>query len=145
MRYLGDARLLQDCCKARKVFVCDVRVRHPPICLTKAARLPQGHRAMNLCFIARMLRNVRLLLKISQWLHCGYSTTSCCSLANPSCCSLACEHEIIIQTLYCCLTLWVDLHGLCANLSAPCLTVLSSVACGKIAQTNNFMINVKQA
>ena len=52
-------------CKARKAAaihqggnMTDVRVRHPHICLTKAARLPQDHRAVTLCFIARLLQNV---------------------------------------------------------------------------------------
>ena len=45
------ARLLQDTQGGR---MTDVRVHHPCICLTKAARLPQDHRSMTLRFIARL-------------------------------------------------------------------------------------------
>ena len=51
------------------VRTTDVKVRHPRICLTKAARLPQANHALYCKAAARMLRNVRLQLKIAQWPH----------------------------------------------------------------------------
>ena len=88
------ARLLQDCC----IRTTSIIVRHPRICFTKAARLPQDNHALYCKTAARMLRNVRLQLKIAQWPQgCSAGTEqrialSCDSLANfawPSCGSLA--------------------------------------------------------
>ena len=50
------ARLLQD---TQGVRTTDVIVRKPRICLTSAARLPQGNRALNRKAVARMPRNAR--------------------------------------------------------------------------------------
>ena len=58
------ARLLQD---TQGVRTTDVIVRQSRICLTTAARLPQGNRALYCKAVARMLRNTRL--------QCGTRTT----------------------------------------------------------------------
>ena len=58
------ARLLQD---TQGVRTTDVIVRQPRICLTTAARLPQGNRALYRKTAARMMRNARL--------QCGSRTT----------------------------------------------------------------------
>ena len=58
------ARLLQDTQGVRTTYVI---VRQPRICLTSAARLPQGNRALYRKAVARMPRNARL--------HCGTRTT----------------------------------------------------------------------
>ena len=54
-------RLPQDCCKTRKIIrTNDVIVRQTHICLTTAARLPPGNRALYRKAAARMPRNARL-------------------------------------------------------------------------------------
>ena len=58
------ARLLQD---TQGVRTTDVIVRQPRICLTSAARLPQGNRALYRKAVKRMSRNARL--------QCGTRTT----------------------------------------------------------------------
>ena len=58
------AILLQD---TQGVHTTDVIVRKPRICLTSAARLPQGNRALYRKAVARMPRNARL--------QCGTRTT----------------------------------------------------------------------
>ena len=58
------ARLLQD---TQGVRTTEVIVRQPRICLTSAARLPQGKRALYRKAVARMPRNARL--------KCGTRTT----------------------------------------------------------------------
>ena len=66
-------RLSRDCC-ARTT---DVIVRQPRICLTSAARLPQGNHALYRKAVARMPRNARL--------QCGTGMTyrlSCDSLVT---------------------------------------------------------------
>ena len=57
-------RLLQD---TQGVRTTEVIVRQPRICLTSAARLPQGNRALYRKAVARMPRNA--------WLQCGTRTT----------------------------------------------------------------------
>ena len=57
-------RLSQD---TQGVRTTDVIVRQPGICLTSAARLPQGNRALYRKAVARMPRNARL--------QCGTRTT----------------------------------------------------------------------
>ena len=64
-----QARLLQDCCKAHKVFV---RVRQPRICPMKVTRLSRYHHAMTLRFIARLPQECFKTydpLIIVQWPH----------------------------------------------------------------------------
>ena len=58
------ARLLQD---TQGVLTTDVIAHQPRICLTSAARLPQGNRALYRKVVARMPRNARL--------QCGTRTT----------------------------------------------------------------------
>ena len=68
------ARLPQD---TQGVRTTDDIVRQPGICLTSAARLPQGNRALYRKAVARMPRNARL--------QCGTRTTyrsSCDSLVT---------------------------------------------------------------
>ena len=57
-------RLLQG---TQGVCTADVVVRHPRICLTKAARLPQDNCALYCRAVARMPQNLQLQLKIAQW------------------------------------------------------------------------------
>ena len=66
-------RLPQDRQGVRKT---DVIVRQPRICLTTAARLPQGYRALYHKAAARLPRNARLQCRIRR-MHCFVLRQSC--------------------------------------------------------------------
>ena len=105
-------RLLQD---TQGVRTTDVIVRQPRICLTSAARLPQGNRALYRKAVARMPRNARL--------QCGTRTTYRFVL-RQSCifCMTVLRQpfiwrEIIVRTSYGCPTLDVILCEIVCDLS----------------------------
>ena len=106
------ARLLQD---TQGVRTTDVIVRQPRICLTSAARLPQGNRALYHKAVARMPRNAGP--------QCGTRTTyrfvlqQCCNLCMTFLQQPFISREIIVRTSYGCLTLDVILCEIVCNLS----------------------------
>ena len=84
VRFLEDARLLQARKASKRLLqdtqgvrTTDVRVCHPRICLSKAARLLQDHHArmlQNLCTTEN--RTTAENSTTATRLHCGYCTTS---------------------------------------------------------------------
>ena len=106
------ARLLQD---TQGVRTTDVIVRQPRICLTTAARLPQGNRALYRKAAARMPRNARL--------RCGTRTTyrfvlrQSCNFCMTVLRQSFIWREIIVRTSYACLTLDVILCEIVCDLS----------------------------
>ena len=106
------ARLPQD---TQGVRTTDVIVCQPGICLTSAARLPQGNRALYRKAVARMPRNARL--------QCGTRTTyrfvlrQSCNFCMTVLRQPFIWREIIVRTSYGCLTLGVILCEIVCDLS----------------------------
>ena len=106
------ARLLQD---TQRVRTTDVIVRQPRICLTSAARLPQGNRTLYRKAVARMPQNARLqcgtcmIYRFVLRQSCNFCMTV---LRQPFICP-----EIIVRTSYGCLTLDVILCEIVCDLS----------------------------
>ena len=138
MRFLEDARQLQD---TQDVCMTDIIVRHPRICLTKAARLPQDNGVLYCKAAIRMLRNVRLQLRIAQWPH------DCRTGTVPRIAFLATVLQILQDYLAASLHVTRDnltnivrmSYVLCdsvRNCLRSASPSLCSVARGKIARTN---------
>ena len=96
-----------------------------------------------------MLRIVRLSLKIAQWPQVRelYDVSLCLENLQISCGSLACEHDIIVRTSYCCITLCVrpkvTLHFSVQNTSTLIL-ILSKLNIAMSFQHMPFLQNLRE-